>query len=250
MANPPPPPTHLMAFSPSPLFPGQNNQKLFSVEEIHSIAVIHAHTAVRLLKSLLQLQLQSYSLYRFFFLRVGISKWETLDHLFFYQIYLCEHAYKIYKGTKAFLKNRKPGFFVNCGQFSCSWTRSLIRIPNTDLDPGQPNQCECGSGSSFGSSTLCLDLSIYFHQSFSFSHPIPACEKLISSIHTDTLFLNFGRSSQKIKKRRQIIAEPPPPPPLWQKPFPRKLKFCGGSYIIFKYIFVKRVSLIMASVRQ
>jgi hypothetical protein len=41
------------------------------------------------------------------------------------------------------LKGRKPGLFVNFGQFPCSWIR--IRIPNTDPDPGQPN--ECGSGS-------------------------------------------------------------------------------------------------------
>ncbi len=36
------------------------------------------------------------------------------------------------------MKGRKPGLFVNFGQFPCSWIR--IRIPNTDADPG-------GSGS-------------------------------------------------------------------------------------------------------
>ncbi len=32
------------------------------------------------------------------------------------------------------LKGRKPGLFLNFGQFPCSWIR--IRIPNTDPDPG------------------------------------------------------------------------------------------------------------------
>ncbi len=36
--------------------------------------------------------------------------------------------------TKAFLKGRKPGLFLNFGQFPCS--RIRIRIPNTDPDPG------------------------------------------------------------------------------------------------------------------
>ncbi len=42
------------------------------------------------------------------------------------------------KIQKATLKDRKPGLFVNFGQFPCSWI--LIRIPNTDPDPGQPYQ--------------------------------------------------------------------------------------------------------------
>ncbi len=33
--------------------------------------------------------------------------------------------------TKAVLKGRKPGLFVNFGQFQCSWIRIRIRIPNT-----------------------------------------------------------------------------------------------------------------------
>jgi hypothetical protein len=41
------------------------------------------------------------------------------------------------EGTKAVLKGRKPGLFVKSGQNPCSW----IRIPNTDPDPGQPNEC-------------------------------------------------------------------------------------------------------------
>ncbi len=46
-----------------------------------------------------------------------------------------------YEGTKAVLKGRIPGLFVNCGQFPCSWIR--IRILNTDpdSDPRQPNEC-------------------------------------------------------------------------------------------------------------
>jgi hypothetical protein len=46
-----------------------------------------------------------------------------------------------YEGTKAC---RKPGLYVNFGQFPCSWIQ--IRISNKDPpDPGQSN--ECGSGS-------------------------------------------------------------------------------------------------------
>jgi hypothetical protein len=41
--------------------------------------------------------------------------------------------------TKAFLKDWESGLFVKLGNFSCSWIR--IRIPNTDPDPGKPNQC-------------------------------------------------------------------------------------------------------------
>jgi hypothetical protein len=40
-----------------------------------------------------------------------------------------------YQGTKAFFKGRKPGFFVNFGQFPYSWIHIRIRIPNTDPDP-------------------------------------------------------------------------------------------------------------------
>jgi hypothetical protein len=43
------------------------------------------------------------------------------------------------KVQKPFFKGRKPGLFVNFGQFPCSWIR--IRIPNTDPDPRQPNDC-------------------------------------------------------------------------------------------------------------
>jgi hypothetical protein len=49
-----------------------------------------------------------------------------------------KHAFE---GTKAFLKGRKPDFFVNFGQFSWTWIR--IRNPSTDPDTGQPNQCGC-----------------------------------------------------------------------------------------------------------
>jgi hypothetical protein len=37
------------------------------------------------------------------------------------------------------LKGRKPGLFVNFGQFPCSWT--WIRIPNIDPDPEQSKEC-------------------------------------------------------------------------------------------------------------
>ncbi len=54
-----------------------------------------------------------------------------------------------YEGTKAFLKGRKPGLFENFSQFTCSWIRIRIRIPNTNSDLGQSNECGsmcCGSG--------------------------------------------------------------------------------------------------------
>ncbi len=38
------------------------------------------------------------------------------------------------KVTKAFIKIRRPGLFLNFWQISCSCIR--IRIPNTDPDPG------------------------------------------------------------------------------------------------------------------
>jgi hypothetical protein len=50
-----------------------------------------------------------------------------------------------YEGTKAFSKGKKPGLFVNFGQFPCSWIRIRIRITYTDPDAGQPNQCGSGS---------------------------------------------------------------------------------------------------------
>ncbi len=49
------------------------------------------------------------------------------------------------KGTKAFLKSRKPLLFENFGHLWCSWIRIRSCIPSTDPDPGQPN--ECGSES-------------------------------------------------------------------------------------------------------
>jgi hypothetical protein len=44
-----------------------------------------------------------------------------------------------YEGTKAFLKCRKPGLLINFAQFPCSWIR--IRVPDTDTDPRQINEC-------------------------------------------------------------------------------------------------------------
>jgi hypothetical protein len=59
-----------------------------------------------------------------------------------------------YEGTKAFLKYRKPGLFVNFGQYPCSWIRIRIHIPNTvpeknlswtpDPDPGVKKASDCG----------------------------------------------------------------------------------------------------------
>jgi hypothetical protein len=48
-------------------------------------------------------------------------------------------CYKTYThlGAKAFLDGFKSGLLVN---FPCSWIR--IRIPNTDPDKGETNQCE------------------------------------------------------------------------------------------------------------
>ncbi len=46
-------------------------------------------------------------------------------------------------GSKTLLKGKKPGTFVNYGQFPYCWI--WIRIPHTDPDPGQPNQSGSGS---------------------------------------------------------------------------------------------------------
>jgi hypothetical protein len=47
---------------------------------------------------------------------------------------------RAYVGTKAILKGRKSGFFVNFGEFPCSWIRIWIRIPNADRDPDPGEQ--------------------------------------------------------------------------------------------------------------
>jgi len=46
---------------------------------------------------------------------------------------------------KSQYKGRKSGLFVNFSQFPCSWIPIRISIPNTDPDPGEPNQCGSGS---------------------------------------------------------------------------------------------------------
>ncbi len=43
-----------------------------------------------------------------------------------------------YEDTKVFQKGRKPGLFVNFGQFLCSWIQ--ICIPNTNPNRAQPNE--------------------------------------------------------------------------------------------------------------
>jgi hypothetical protein len=50
-----------------------------------------------------------------------------------------------FEGTKALLKGRKPGLFVNFGKISCSWI--WIRIPNSDPRSGSRTANQCGSGS-------------------------------------------------------------------------------------------------------
>ncbi len=61
-----------------------------------------------------------------------------------------KYTYKVgkhtYEGTKDILKGRKPGLFVNFGQFTIFFYILLDpdpQIPNMDPDPdsGQPNQC-------------------------------------------------------------------------------------------------------------
>ncbi len=37
------------------------------------------------------------------------------------------------------MKGRKLGFLIDFGKFTCSWI--WIRIPSTDPDPGQLNEC-------------------------------------------------------------------------------------------------------------
>ncbi len=56
--------------------------------------------------------------------------------------------------TKALFNSRKPGLFVNFVQLPWSWIR--IRIPNTDPDPGQPNQCGSGYTTLLFILTCCL----------------------------------------------------------------------------------------------
>jgi hypothetical protein len=45
-------------------------------------------------------------------------------------------------GTKDFLKVRKPGLFLKFLSISMLLDRIRIRVPNTDPDPGKPNQCK------------------------------------------------------------------------------------------------------------
>ncbi len=59
-----------------------------------------------------------------------------------------------YEGTKAFLNGWKSDLIVKFGKFPCSWIR--IRKPNTNPDPGEPNQC--GSGSTTNVAFLDKDL--------------------------------------------------------------------------------------------
>jgi len=47
------------------------------------------------------------------------------------------------RSIKDFLQGKKPGLFVNFGQFP--WTSIRMHIPNADPDLGQSNQCGFGS---------------------------------------------------------------------------------------------------------
>jgi hypothetical protein len=60
---------------------------------------------------------------------------------------ICHKTYLSTLGTKAILKGWNSRFFVDVGQFPCSWIQIRIRIPNSNLDPalGEPNHCGTGS---------------------------------------------------------------------------------------------------------
>jgi hypothetical protein len=45
-----------------------------------------------------------------------------------------------YEGTKAFLKGRKPGLFVNFGKFPYYWIGICIPNKDPDPDPELPNE--------------------------------------------------------------------------------------------------------------
>ncbi len=77
-----------------------------------------------------------------------------------FSLVIGEHTYE---GAKAFWKDRKQGLFLNFGQFPCSWIR--IRIPNRDLDPGQPNECGSGSTSLLTSMNTLLSLLLLLYRS-------------------------------------------------------------------------------------
>ncbi len=74
--------------------------------------------------------------------------------------FLHENIIKVPVGNRSkniHTKEPKPSLFVNFGQYPYSWIR--IRIPNTNPDPKQPN--ECGSRwTGSGSTTLLLSNNI------------------------------------------------------------------------------------------
>ncbi len=71
------------------------------------------------------LRLSSYKKLIFYMKSILKNRQKTLS---------CIRMYK-----KVFLKGWKVFLFVKFGPFPCSWIR--IRIPNKDLDTGQPNEC-------------------------------------------------------------------------------------------------------------
>ncbi len=74
----------------------------------------------------------------------------TKSWIFTWKMYLkkVRGQKRTYEGTKAFLKGRKPGLFVNFGQFPCSWIQIRIRISNTDrIQDTLMNADPSGSGS-------------------------------------------------------------------------------------------------------
>ncbi len=82
-------------------------------------------------------------------LRVGLSSHKKLSFYMKIKILKVGNRSKkhAYEGTKAFLRGMKPGLIVNFGQFPFSWIRIRIRIPNTEPDPRQPNECQSESES-------------------------------------------------------------------------------------------------------
>jgi hypothetical protein len=81
---------------------------------------------------------------------------------------------------KAFLKCRKPGLFVNFGQFPCSWIR--IRIPNPY--PGQPINADSDPQVVDHNTSLLLVIAVLAHTDIIFAIH-----------HGSTVILNIFRLS-------------------------------------------------------
>jgi hypothetical protein len=55
-------------------------------------------------------------------------------------------------------KKKKPGLFVNFGEFPCSWIR--IRIPIMDPDPGQPKNADPNPHHGYECLALCMGVNL------------------------------------------------------------------------------------------